>query len=98
MFPLVDISSPSSNGRFNNGHPLRVSDYRQFLKELNFDGFDFASGFKCTDVHKFEKLNDLSINVFEMNFYQYQSKWKPKLLPFQISKRESDRVVDFLIY
>ena len=39
----------------NNNHPNRVSSYRQYLNELNIEGFDFTNGFKCSDVHKFEK-------------------------------------------
>ena len=55
-------------------HPNRVSNYKIFFKELNIEGFDFSNGFKCSDVHKLENLNDLSINIFELNFYQDQNK------------------------
>ena len=55
-----------------NNHPNRVSNYRQYFNELNIQGFDFR-GFKCSDVHKFNELNNLSINVFELNFYQDQN-------------------------
>ena len=48
----------------NNNHPNRVSNYRQYFNELNIVGFDFTNGFKCSDVHKFEKLNNLSENIF----------------------------------
>ena len=65
---------------------------------MNIEGLDFSNGFKCSDVHKFEKLNNLSINIFEFNFHQDQNKWKHKLIPFEISKNESDRVIDLLIY
>ena len=34
----------------------------------NIEGFDFTDGFRCTDVHKFEKLNTLSFKTFELNF------------------------------
>ena len=30
----------------------------------------FINGFKCSDVHKLEKLNNLLLNSFELNFYQ----------------------------
>ena len=43
---------------FENDHPNRISNYKQFFIELNIDGFDFSNGFKCSDVHKFEKLNN----------------------------------------
>ena len=49
-------------------------------------------------MHRFEKLNNLSINIFELNFYQEQNKWKCKLIPIEISENESNRAVDLLIY
>ena len=55
--------------------------------------FDFKNGFKCTDVHKIEKLNNLSINLFELYFYQDHNKWRHKLVPIEVSKNESDRVL-----
>ena len=61
-------------------------------------GFDFTNGFKSSDVQKFEKLNNLSINIFELNFYQDKNEWKHNLIPIEISKNESDKVVDLLIY
>ena len=39
-----------------------------------------------------------SINVFELNFYQDQNKWKHKIFPLEVSKIDSKRVVDLLIY
>ena len=62
----------------NNNHPNRVSDYKRYFNELNIQGFDFTNGFKCSDVHKFIDLNNLSVNIFELNFYQEQNKWKHK--------------------
>ena len=82
----------------NNSHPNRVSKYKQSFNELNIEGFDFTNGFKCSDVHKFEKLNKLSINIFELNLCQDQNKWKHKLIPNEVSKNESDRVIGFIIY
>ena len=81
-----------------NNHPNRVSNYRQYFNELNIQDFDFTSGFKCRDVHKFNELNNLSVNVFELNFYQDQNKWKHKLIPIEISKNISDRVIHLAIY
>ena len=40
----------------------------------------------------------LSINIFELNFYQDKDKWKHNLIPIEISKIDSDRVVDLLMY
>ena len=33
-----------------------------------------------------------------MNFYQDQNQWKHKLIPIEISKNNSDRVIDLAIY
>ena len=76
-----------------NDHPNRVSSYKQYSDELNIEGFDFTNGFKCSDVHKFEKLKKLSINIFELNFYQDKDKWKHNLIPIEISKNDSNRVI-----
>ena len=82
----------------NNNHPNRVSNYRQYFNELNIQGFDFTNGFGCSDVHKFNELNNLSVNIFELNFYQDQNQWKHKLIPIEISKNNSDKIIDLAIY
>ena len=51
-------------------HPSRVNNYLQYFNELNFQSFDFTKGFKCSDVHRFNELNNLSVNIYELNFYQ----------------------------
>ena len=77
----------------------RVSNQRQNFDELNNEGFEFSNGFKCSDVHMFEKWNNLSITIYEFSFYQDQNRWRRKLIPIEISKNdESNRVVDLLIY
>ena len=38
-----------------DNHPSRVKNYRQCFNELNFECFDFSNGFKCNDMHRFEK-------------------------------------------
>ena len=78
----------------NHNHPNRVSNCKQYFNELNIQGFDFSRGFRCSDVHKFNKLNNLSVNIFELNFYQDQNQWKHKLIPIEVSKNDSDRVID----
>ena len=65
---------------------------------MNNEGFVFLNGFKCSDVHKLEKLNKLSINIFEINFYQDQNKWRHNLGTIEVSKNDSDRFIDFLFY
>ena len=63
---------------------------------MHIDGFDFAKKFKCSDLHKFAKLNTLSIDIFELNFHQDQNDWKQKLIPIEVSKKDSDGVIDLL--
>ena len=72
-----------------NINPNRVSNYKQCFNELNNNGLVFSNGFKCSDMHRFEKLNNLSINIFELNLYQEQNKWQHKLISIEISKNES---------
>ena len=43
-------------------------------------------------------MNTLSINIFELNFYQDGNNWKHILVPNEVSKNESDKVADLLIY
>ena len=82
----------------NNNHPNRVSNYKPYFDKLNIQDFDFTNGFKCNDVHKFNDINNLSVNIFELNFYQDQNHWKHKLIPIEISKNNSDKVIDLAIY
>ena len=82
----------------NNNHPNRVTNYKQYFDELNIQDFDFTNGFKCSDVHKFNEINNLSVNIFELNFYQDQNQWKHKLIPIEISKNSADKVIDLAIY
>ena len=81
-----------------NDHPNRVNNYVQYFNELNFQNFDFTNSFRCSDVHRFNELNNVSVNIYELNFYQDGDKWKHNLLPIEISKIESDKVIDLLIY
>ena len=82
----------------NNNHPNRVSNCKQYFTELIIQGFDFSRGFKCSDVLKFNEINTLSVNIFELIFYQDQNKWKHKLIPIEIGENNSDRVIDLAIY
>ena len=78
-----------------NGHSTRASNYRQYFDEFKINGFDFSKRFKYSDMHRFEKLSSIYINVFELNFYPDQK--KHKLTPIEISKNKSDRVIDLII-
>ena len=82
----------------NNIHPNRVSNYKQHFNELSIQGFDFSRGFRCSDVHKFNEINNLSVNIFELNFYQDQNQWKHELIPIEVSKNDSDKFIDLAIY
>ena len=81
-----------------DNHPNRVSNFKQLFNELINKGFGFSYGFKCNDVHKLNELNKLSVKFFEINFYQDQNKWRHKLIPIEVSKNNSDRVIDLAIY
>ena len=81
-----------------NDHSSRIKFCKHCSNELNVEVFDFTNGFKCSDVHKFEKLFTFSNNILELKLYQDQNNWKHKLIPIEISKNVSDRVVDFLKY
>ena len=82
----------------NNNHPNRVSNYKQYFDELNIQGFNFTNGFKCSDVHQFDELNNLSVYFFEINFYRDHNKWRDKLIPVEIGKIYADGVIDLAIY
>ena len=83
---------------FENDLPNRVSNYNQYFNELNIDGFDFTNGFKCSDMHLFLKLNKLSKIMYGIIFYQDGDKWKLDLIPIEIIKNESDKVIDLIKY
>ena len=81
-----------------NDHSNRVNNYVKYFNELNFQNFDFTNGFKCSDAHRFNELNNLSVNIYELIFYQDGDKWKHNLIPTEINKNESDNIIDLLIY
>ena len=81
-----------------NDHPNRVSNYVQYFNDLNFQNFDFTNGFICSNVQRFNELNNLSVNIYELNFYQDGAKWKHNLIPIEIRKNGSDKIVELLIY
>ena len=79
-------------------HPSIVNSFLQYSNELNFQSFDISNGFKCSDVHGFNDRNNLSVNIFELKFYQDGDKLKHNLIPIEITKTDSYRVVDLLFY
>ena len=75
-----------------------ITDYQifgQFFDELSFEGLDFKNGFKCNAMHNFEKLNNSSFNVFEINYYQDQDRWKQFSIPIATNKMNQ---IEFLTY
>ena len=40
----------------------------------------------------------MSVNIYELNFYQDGDKWKHNLIPIEFSKNESVNVIDLLFY
>ena len=81
-----------------NTHPSSVNNYIQYFNELNFQSFDFTNGYKCSDLHIFIDWNNLSVPIYELNLYQDGDKWQHNLIPIEISKNESDKDIDLLIY
>lgn len=45
-----------------NGNPHETSSYPHFTSVLRFEGIEFPM--KLTDIHKFEEMNTISVNVF----------------------------------
>ena len=68
----------------NDNHLKRVSKFKQNFNELNINGFDLINGFDffnefiCGFVPKVNELNNLSLNMFELNIYLDQNKWRHK--------------------
>ena len=77
-----------------NVKPERVSKYRDYTGELNFDDIKFPV--KLYDISKFEELNDLTVNVYS---YDEISKIYPAhVSPKSPRPRESeDRHIDLFL-
>ncbi|XP_051165642.1 uncharacterized protein LOC127284297 [Leptopilina boulardi] len=68
----------------------RVSSYEEFNDDLNFEGIDFPVSLK--NVPKFEKLNDISINVYGLSkFYGDFS-----VHPLHLTAEKRDKHVNLL--
>jgi hypothetical protein len=72
-------------------HPERIGDLKKILEQnkYNFDGIEFPV--KITDVPKFEKLNNRSINVFTCTK-------KGVVQPLYLSNKDYQNAVDLLLY
>ena len=80
------------------GHCKRLLTSREYFDELYLDGFHFSNGFKCSDLHRFETIYNLSINIFETNFYQDQYNWKHQIVTSDISEKASRSDITLSIY
>ena len=72
-----------------NGHPNRVSNYKKYLNELNQKGIEMPMAVK--DIDKFEKLNDLIINVYGC------SEEGSLIFPRRKSKRRDKEAINLLM-
>jgi hypothetical protein len=70
----------------HHGHPNRVNNYIAYQAELNFTDISFPV--KVADISKFEKQNDISINVFG---------FEKEVYPLHLTKERGVRHVDLLI-
>ena len=83
MWSIVALLHPITDSK--NRRPTGASNYRQYFNELNFNGSDFVNGYKCSNLHRFGKINNIPTSIIELGFHQNQTKWKHKLLPIEIS-------------
>ena len=69
-----------------NDHVDRPSSYPHYSSVLKYEGMNFPIALK--GVSKFEKLNNLSINVYCIE----KSKKKSKIVPVYLSANKSDKL------
>ena len=69
-----------------NIHAERVSNYKKFSNELNFENIKSPVAIK--DIPKFEKLNNISVNVFGYS--------EEEVYPLYITKSKYNIHVDLL--
>ena len=75
----------------------RDSKYRQYFVESNLEGFDFTIGFKYSDIQEIEKFKNISIIISNLGFIKIKKR-KITLLPIEIKKTDSTRVVHLIFY
>jgi len=66
----------------------RPTKYKTYINNLNYEGIDFPV--KIKDITKFERRNNLNINVYGLD-----EKNKPYVL--QVSKNSFEKVIDLLL-
>jgi len=70
-----------------DSHPCRVSNYIQYESELNCQNIEMTVS--LADVPKFEKQNNISINVFGLE--------KDEVYPLSITKSRHEKHVNLLL-
>ena len=70
-----------------NDHTCRVSNYEKHEHSLNVTGISYPV--KQTDIPKFEKQNEISINLFG---------FEKELFPIQITKSRYEKHVNLLVF
>ena len=72
-------------------HPPRISKILKMQAEkLNWEGIEFAM--KVKDIHKFEKNNEINVNVFS---YDDETK---KVLTLRLSKAKNEVCINLFLY
>ncbi|XP_043470382.1 uncharacterized protein LOC122503769 [Leptopilina heterotoma] len=74
----------------NVSDPKRVSSFKEFKDELNFEGIEFPVTLK--NIPKFEKLNDVSINVYGLS----KSYGNFTVHPLHLTAEKRDKHVNLL--
>ncbi|CAK1598078.1 unnamed protein product [Parnassius mnemosyne] len=78
-----------------NKHTDRVSSYVKHANKLKFDGISFPV--KISDIAKVEKLNDISINVFGLE-YNKEKRCNSIVGPLFLTKCRKDRHINLLFF
>ncbi|XP_046736598.1 uncharacterized protein LOC124405611 [Diprion similis] len=71
----------------NNKNPNEVSSYPHFSSVLRYDGLNLPMS--LDQISKFEKLNDLSINVYGIDCTEKQK--HSEIIPVYLSRHKSDK-------
>lgn len=79
-----------------NGPPDEVSSYPHYSTLLRFDGINFPV--KLNDIHKFEILNNISINVFGINNQYKDGKMVSEIVgPLHFTNKRQNTHVNLLL-
>ncbi|HEY9485712.1 MAG TPA: hypothetical protein VIQ04_03640, partial [Nitrososphaeraceae archaeon] len=70
-------------------HSYRVSQYKKFEHEFDAVLRNIEFPVKISDIGKFEKATDISVNVYHLDDYK-------NVLPLRITENENDKHIDLL--